>query len=91
MAAWAQGELRREAILVFLHDYMRQNQGRSPSIAQITQGVGLASKTAVRHHLGVLGKDGLVSANEGEYRSIRLTSAGERKVKTLSSAAVKAA
>lgn len=87
MAAWAQGEQRRELILVFLRQYISHNQGRSPSIAQITQGVGLSSKTAVRHHLSVLAREGLVSANEGEYRSIRLTNAGERKARVLSIAA----
>ena len=71
MAAWPQGDRRREAILLFIKSYWEEF-GIAPSVDEITKGVGLSSKTAVRHHLAVLSDAGLVTTQTGKYRSIRL-------------------
>lgn len=68
-----QGKDRRAAILKFTRAYIRKN-GYGPSVAEIADGVGLASKTAVRHHLEILQDEGKVTVTPGVYRSLRLVS-----------------
>jgi repressor LexA len=68
-----QGKDRRSAILKFTRAYIRKN-GYGPSVAEIAEGVGLASKTAVRHHLATLQEEGKVEMTPGRYRSLRLVS-----------------
>ena len=85
MAAWPQGEERREAIIMFLRQYW-DTFGISPSVEEITQGVGLASKTAVRHHLAVLSEQGVVVCTPGKYRSIRLVTPKEQRRRTVEAA-----
>jgi repressor LexA len=68
-----QGRDRRTAILKFTRTYIRKN-GYGPSVAEIADGVGLASKTAVRHHLTTLQDEGKVEMTPGRYRSLRIVS-----------------
>lgn len=72
MTAWVQGDERREAIMQFIRDYWDEF-GIAPSMQEITEGVGLNSKTATRHHLLILAEEGRVSSQQGKYRSIRVT------------------
>lgn len=67
----AQGIDRRRAILRFIKAYVKKN-GFAPSVEEITNGVGLASKTATRHHLDLLKESGDVTWTEGKYRSLRV-------------------
>lgn len=74
-ALLAQGIDRRRAILRFVRGYIKKN-GYAPSIAEIAEGVDLASKTAVRHHLDVLKSENWVTWTEGRYRSLQVTNDG---------------
>lgn len=73
----AQGIDRRRALVRFLKAYLKKN-GYSPSIEEITVGIGLTSKTATRHHLDVLRDEGTVTWTEGRYRSLRLVEKSEK-------------
>jgi repressor LexA len=70
-ALMAQGIDRRRAILRFVKAYLKKNH-HAPSIEEIADGVDLASKTAVRHHLAVLREQKYVDWTEGKYRSLRI-------------------
>jgi repressor LexA len=70
-ALLAQGIDRRRAILKFVRSYVKKN-GFAPSIAEIAEGVDLASKTAVRHHLEVLKSEKWVTWTDGKYRSLQV-------------------
>ena len=71
----AQGIDRRRAILRFVRAYVKKH-GFAPSIAEVAEGVGLASKTAVRYHLETLRREGWVSWVDGKYRSLQVTKSG---------------
>jgi len=66
-----QGVHRRESILRYIKTY-HQEYGFPPSMAEIASEEGIA-KSAIRHHLYRLQRDGLVVLTPGKYRSIRLT------------------
>lgn len=66
-----QGENRRERILMFCRMYQDMH-GYGPSIAEIANGVKLASKTTVRHHLLTLQEEGRIVMTPGKYRSLRV-------------------
>lgn len=66
-----QGKDRRSAILKFSRAYIKKH-GFGPSVAEIAEGVGLSSKTAVRHHLATLQREGKVEMTPGVYRSLRV-------------------
>lgn len=57
-------------IVAFVEDYIRDH-GYGPSYDEIGAGVGLHSKSAVRHHLVALGRDGLLAWETGVARSVR--------------------
>lgn len=67
----AQGIDRRRAIVRFVKAYVKKN-GFAPSVEEIAEGVDLASKTAVRHHLDVLKDEGVITWTPGKYRSLRV-------------------
>jgi repressor LexA len=48
-------------------------RGYPPSVREIARAVGLASTSAVHHHLQVLEKDGLLERGAAQSRAIRLT------------------
>lgn len=64
-----QGPVRRSAILTFVRQYA-QKHGYGPSIQEVSERVGIG-KTAVRHHLTVLQREGKVDWTPGHYRSLR--------------------
>lgn len=70
----AQGIDRRRAIMKFVKAYIKRN-GISPSLDEVTQGIG-ASKTTTRYHIGVLMDEGFLAQQEGKYRSLRVTNEG---------------
>lgn len=74
-ALLAQGIDRRRAILKFVRGYIKKNT-IPPSIEEIAEGVGLASKTAVRHHLDILREEKWVAWTDGKYRSLRVINDG---------------
>lgn len=70
----AQGVERRKAIFTFVKDYIKAN-GYGPSVDEITDGIGVKSKTAVRHHLTNMLEQGVITMVPGKYRSIRIPDA----------------
>lgn len=64
------GIARRESILTFLRSYIEQ-YGYPPSMAEIAEEERIA-KSAVRHHLYRLQRDGLITMTPNKYRSIRV-------------------
>lgn len=73
-----QGLDRRQAIYEFCKSFIKEN-GYGPSIEEITNAVGLASKTGVRHHLNNLITQGVITMTPGKYRSLRIPD-GRKKV-----------
>ena len=57
-------------------------RGYPPSVREIADAVGLASTSAVHHHLTALERDGLLERGSHSSRAIRLTSAGEAELET---------
>lgn len=66
-----QGVDRRRAIYAFVKDFIKEN-GYGPSIDEITTGIAVQSKTAVRHHLTKMIEQGVITMTPGKYRSIRV-------------------
>jgi SOS-response transcriptional repressor LexA len=65
-----QGVNRRESIMRFIKTY-HDDYGFPPSMAEIAEEQGIA-KSAIRHHLYRMQRDGLVSMKPGSHRSIRV-------------------
>jgi repressor LexA len=57
-------------------------RGYPPSVREIADAVGLASTSAVHHHLTALERDGLLERGPHSSRALRLTSAGEAELAT---------
>ena len=64
-------ESRRDAILAFIIQYKRANDGIAPTIREIGEACGLASTAAVRYQLVRLARAGRIEINSSE-RSIRV-------------------
>lgn len=77
-ATLAQGRDRRRKIVKFLEGYIRKH-GFAPSVEDISVGVGIG-KTAVRHHLAILQKDGHITMETGKYRSFQVVAQKNRKI-----------
>jgi repressor LexA len=71
----AQGIDKRRQILRFIRDYQRR-QGMAPTIAEITNAMGYASKNAVRTHLQQLAQEGWVTFEHYRHRSLRVLKSG---------------
>ena len=67
-----QGERRRVAMLEFIAEFWEEN-GYSPSIAEVGAAVGIVSPNAVRSHLQKLVDEGHLKMDAGVARSIRMT------------------
>jgi SOS-response transcriptional repressor LexA len=67
-----QGVARREAIMAYIRAY-HETRGYPPSMAEIAENQGIA-KSAIRHHLYRLQRDGLITMTPNKYRSIRVLS-----------------
>jgi len=63
---------RKVRILDFIAATLRA-RGYPPSVREIMHAVGLASTSAVHHHLQMLARDGYLERGEGQSRAIRLT------------------
>jgi SOS-response transcriptional repressor LexA len=66
----AQGKARRQEILTYIAEHTTEH-GFAPSVAEIADTVGI-NKTAVRHHLGILVDEGVITIAPGKNRSIRI-------------------
>ena len=53
-----------------------EERGYPPSVREIADAVGLASTSAVHHHLIALEKDGLIERGTHASRALRITSSG---------------
>lgn len=64
----------REKILAFIQNFIREN-GYSPSVREIGDGVGLKSTSSVHYQLDQLQKAGLLTAGNGKNRTVTPQSA----------------
>lgn len=62
---------RRSAILTFIRDRIAQ-QGQSPSLAEISEAFGFASRSVARKHILALTEAGLIEVIPNQARGIRL-------------------
>ncbi|MBC2691386.1 MULTISPECIES: transcriptional repressor LexA [Pseudomonas] len=62
---------RRAAILTFIRDRIAQ-QGQSPSLAEISEAFGFASRSVARKHVLALTEGGFIEVNPHQARGIRL-------------------
>jgi len=63
---------RKVKILDFIASTLRA-RGYPPSVREIARAVGLASTSAVHHHLQILERDGYLERGASQSRAIRLT------------------
>jgi len=63
---------RKVKILDFIAATLRA-RGYPPSVREIARAVGLASTSAVHHHLQVLEREGYLERGAAQSRAIRLT------------------
>lgn len=61
---------RRAAVLAFIRERVEE-EGRPPSLAEIAQACGLASRGAARKHVLALAEAGLVEVAAGQARGDR--------------------
>ena len=62
---------KRAAVLAFLRDQV-EGHGRAPSLAEIAEEFGFASRNAAQKHIQALVADGLIELAPGQKRGIRL-------------------
>src|SRR5918999_4870471 len=63
---------RKRKILEHIAGTLRA-RGYPPSVREIARAVGLASTSAVHHHLQILEREGLLERGASQSRAIRLT------------------
>lgn len=68
---------RRTAILDFIRERI-VNQGQPPSLAEICEAFGFASRSVARKHIVALTEAGLIEVVPNQARGIRLIQAGPR-------------
>ena len=66
--------LRKQRIIEYIATSLRAS-GYPPSVREIAAAVGLASTSAVHHHLSALEKQGLLERDATQSRALRLTPA----------------
>ena len=66
--------LRKQRIIEYIATAVRES-GYPPSVREIAAAVGLASTSAVHHHLSALEREGLLERDATQSRAIRLTPA----------------
>jgi repressor LexA len=69
--------LRKQRIIEYIATTVRDS-GYPPSVREIAAAVGLASTSAVHHHLSALEKEGMLERDATQSRAIRLTPAALR-------------
>ena len=62
---------KRAAILTFIRDRISQN-GQPPSLAEISEAFGFASRSVARKHITALTEAGLIEVTANQARGIRL-------------------
>lgn len=70
---------RRRRILEFIAQTVDE-RGYPPSVREIADAVGLASTSAVHHHLTALERDGYLERSERSSRALRLTEQGDAEI-----------
>jgi repressor LexA len=70
---------RRRRIIEFIHRTVAE-RGYPPSVREIAEAVGLASTSAVHHHLVALERAGQLERGGRSSRALRLTPAGEAMI-----------
>jgi repressor LexA len=73
---------RRRKILEFIAQTVEE-RGYPPSVREIADAVGLASPSAVHHHLTALEREGMVERSRHSSRALRLTEEGEAELTTV--------
>jgi repressor LexA len=68
---------KRAAILTFIRDRIAQN-GQPPSLAEICEAFGFASRSVARKHIVALADAGLIEVVANQARGIRLIDARPR-------------
>jgi repressor LexA len=68
---------RRSAILDFIRERIA-NQGQPPSLAEISEAFGFASRSVARKHIVALAEAGLIEVVPNQARGIRLVQTGSR-------------
>ena len=63
--------LRKQKIIDYIASTLRES-GYPPSVREIAAAVGLASTSAVHHHLSALEKEGLIERDATQSRALRL-------------------
>ena len=66
--------LRKQRIIEYIATAVRES-GYPPSVRELAAAVGLASTSAVHHHLSALEREGLLERDATQSRAIRLTPA----------------
>ena len=66
--------LRKQRIIEYIATTVRES-GYPPSVREIAAAVGLASTSAVHHHLSSLEKEGMLERDATQSRALRLTPA----------------
>jgi repressor LexA len=66
--------LRKQRIIDYIAETVRRS-GYPPSVREIAAAVGLASTSAVHHHLSALEKEGMLERDATQSRALRLTGA----------------
>lgn len=66
--------LRKQRIIEYIASTVRES-GYPPSVREIAAAVGLASTSAVHHHLSALEKEGKIERDATQSRALRLTPA----------------
>src|SRR6188474_647822 len=77
---------RKQRIIEYIGNTVRL-RGYPPSVREIAEAVGLASTSAVHHHLEALEREGLLERGATHSRAIRLTPAAQMRAGGYSSAA----
>jgi repressor LexA len=70
---------RKQKIVQFIARTVTE-RGYPPSVREIADAVGLASTSAVHHHLTALEREGLLERGSHSSRALRLTARGEAEV-----------
>ena len=68
---------RQHEVLEHIREHLRR-WGLPPSRSELTRSLGLASATAVNHHLQALQRKGWIQLNPGKDRGIQLLREGRR-------------
>lgn len=65
----------RDNIVTFILDYTEEN-GYPPTVREIGKGVGLSSTSTVQFHLDALMYQGVLTAEKGKPRTIKVAKNG---------------